>query len=167
MTRCLEGAVTLHYRGASWREFAREMLPHHTLLPPLRAGEGWGGVKQPRDRFSLCKMKESWTRARELRRASTDAERHLWRHLRHRNLAAYKFRRQFPIASYIVDFVCLPAMLVVQVDGGQHLDAQRYDKARTSTLEANGYRVLRFWNDEVLLQTEAVIEVIWRNLPVR
>jgi very-short-patch-repair endonuclease len=109
-------------------------------------------------------MDEKWKRARQLRRASTDAERHLWRHLRRGNMAAYKFRRQFPIAAYIVDFACLSAMLVVEVDGGQHLAAQGYDAVRTRRLEANGYRVLRFWNDEVLLQTEAVLEVIWRSL---
>lgn len=82
-------------------------------------------------------------------------------------MAAHKFRRQFPIAGYIVDFACLPAMLVVEIDGGQHLAAQDYDAVRTRRLEANGYRVLRFWNDEVLLQTEAVLEVIWRSLQSR
>ncbi|RUL69093.1 endonuclease domain-containing protein [Dyella choica] len=112
-------------------------------------------------------MKEKWKRARQLRRASTDAERHLWRHLRQRNLAACKFRRQFPIAGYIVDFVCLPAKLVVEIDGGQHLDALEYDEARTRALEARGFRVLRFWNDEVLLHTDDVLEVIWRNLTIR
>ena len=76
-------------------------------------------------------MQEKWKRARQLRLANTDAERHLWRHLRHKNLATYKFRCQYPIAGYIVDFVCMRAMLVVEVDGGQHLDAQRYDEART------------------------------------
>lgn len=112
-------------------------------------------------------MQEKWKRARRLRQASTDAERHLWRHLRHKNLATYKFRRQYPIACYIVDFVCLPAMLVVEIDGGQHVDAARYDARRTRTLEALGYRVLRFWNDDVLLRTQDVLEVIWRHLAAR
>ena len=58
----------------------------------------------------------------------------------------------------------LPAMLVVEIDGGQHVDARRYDAERTRVLEARGYRVLRFWNDEVLLRTEDVLEVIWRDL---
>src|ERR1700745_1499859 len=105
-------------------------------------------------------MQEKWNRARKLRRASTDAELHLWRHLRHKNLATYKFRRQYPIAGYIVDFVCMRAMLVVEVDGSQHLDAQRDDDARTREIEARGYRVLRFWNDDVWLRTEDVIDVI-------
>ncbi|MFK2890743.1 endonuclease domain-containing protein [Dyella flagellata] len=112
-------------------------------------------------------MKEKWKRARQLRCASTDAERHLWQHIRHKNLAVHKFRRQYPIAGYIVDFVCLSAMLVVEIDGGQHLDALEYDAARTSALEARGFRVLRFWNDEVLLRTEDVLDVIWRNLAER
>lgn len=112
-------------------------------------------------------MKEKWKRARQLRRASTDAERHLWLHLRYRNLARYKFRRQYPIAGYIVDFVCLSAMLVVEIDGSQHLDACEYDAARTRILQARGFRVLRFWNDEVMLRTEDVLDVIWRNLVTR
>ena len=112
-------------------------------------------------------MQEKWKRARQLRRASTDAERCLWRHLRHKNLATCKFRRQYPIAGYIVDFVCLPAMLVVEIDGGQHVDAACYDARRTRTLEARGYRVLRFWNDDVLLRTQDVLEVIWRHLAAR
>ena len=112
-------------------------------------------------------MDEKWHRARQLRHASTDAERHLWRHLRSRNLAAYKFRRQYPISGYIVDFACLSAKLVVEVDGGQHGDAAAYDAVRTRRLEAQGFRVLRFWNDEVLMRTEDVLQVIWRALVVR
>lgn len=112
-------------------------------------------------------MKEKWSRARQLRRASTDAERHLWRHLRYRNLADYKFRRQYPVAGYIVDFVCLSAMLVIEIDGGQHMDAVEYDAARTRKLEARGFRVLRFWNDDVLLRTEDVLEATWRHLVAR
>jgi very-short-patch-repair endonuclease len=109
-------------------------------------------------------MQEKWNRARQLRRAATDAERHLWRHLRHKNLATHKFRRQYPIGRYIVDFVCVPAMLVVEIDGGQHVDAAQYDATRTQVMEARGYRVLRFWNDDVLLRTDVVLEVIWREL---
>jgi very-short-patch-repair endonuclease len=112
-------------------------------------------------------MKEKWIRARQLRRTSTDAERHLWRYLRLKHLKAYKFRRQYPIAGYIVDFVCLPAMLVVEIDGGQHLDACDYDARRTHTLESKGFRVMRFWNDEVLQRTDDVLEVIWRHLAAR
>jgi very-short-patch-repair endonuclease len=70
-----------------------------------------------------------------------------------------------PIAGYIVDFVCIPARLVLELDGGQHLDAMDYDAERTRTIEAKGYRVLRFWNDDVLLRTEAVLEEVLRHLP--
>ncbi|HEY0197193.1 MAG TPA: DUF559 domain-containing protein [Rhodanobacter sp.] len=109
-------------------------------------------------------MQRQWERARKLRNAATDAEKHLWRHLRREQLAGCKFRRQYPIASYIVDFVCIPARLVVELDGGQHVDAAVYDARRTQIIEAHGYRVLRFWNDDVLLRTNAVLGEIFRHL---
>ena len=109
-------------------------------------------------------MKREWIRARRLRNEATDAERHLWHHLRREQLAGYKFRRQFPIGVYIVDVICVPARLVVELDGGQHLEAQAYDAKRTRVIEAKGYRVLRFWNDDVLLRMEAVLEEILRAL---
>lgn len=112
-------------------------------------------------------MQETWKRARYLRHSATDAERLLWRHLRSRQLGEYKFRRQYPIAGYITDFACIPAKLVIELDGGQHLDAIVYDLERTRVIEAHGYRVLRFWNDEVLLHTEVVLEQIWLQLPKR
>jgi very-short-patch-repair endonuclease len=110
-------------------------------------------------------MQRKWTFARRLRNEATDAERHLWRYLRREQLAGFKFRRQYPMAGYIADFVCIPARLVLELDGGQHLDALGYDAERTRTIEAQGYRVLRFWNDEVLLRTEAVLEEVLRHLP--
>jgi very-short-patch-repair endonuclease len=109
-------------------------------------------------------MQRIWTRARRLRNAGTDAERRLWHYLRHQQLAGHKFRRQHPLAGYIVDFVCLPAHLVVELDGGQHLDALIYDEARTHALQRQGYRVLRFWNDDVLLRTSDVVAEIYRVL---
>jgi very-short-patch-repair endonuclease len=109
-------------------------------------------------------VRETWKRARKLRQSATDAERLLWRYLRRENFTAYKFRRQYPIAGYIVDFVCVSAKLVVELDGGQHLDALEYDKERTRKIAVCGYRVLRFWNDDVFLRTEAVLEEIWRGL---
>jgi very-short-patch-repair endonuclease len=121
----------------------------------------------PSDKATDWPMQEKWNRARQLRRSPTDAERCLWRHLRRKNLATHKFRRQYPIDRYIVDFVCVSAMLVVEIDGGQHLDAVEYDAVRTRVIEALGYRVLRFWNDDVLLRTEDVLEVIWRALDAR
>lgn len=76
----------------------------------------------------------------------------------------HKFRRQHPVGDYVVDFVCLEARLVVEVDGGQHLDQAEYDAARTRWLELQGFQVLRFWNDEVLERPAAVLEVIWGAL---
>ncbi|QJR20521.1 DUF559 domain-containing protein [Pelagibacterium halotolerans] len=107
--------------------------------------------------------------ARRLRRSATDAETQLWHRLRNRQLAGWKFVRQFPIAGFYVDFVCREAMLVVEVDGSQHANSIS-DAKRTKTLNAEGYSVLRFWNNEVLQETDgvltAVLEVLERRGPV-
>ena len=96
--------------------------------------------------------------ARELRKNPTEAERRLWTRLRGRQLEGRQFRRQAPIGGYIVDFVCFARKLIVEVDGGQHgLDR---DAERTSWLEGEGFRVLRFWNNDVLGNTDAVVEAI-------
>jgi very-short-patch-repair endonuclease len=100
-------------------------------------------------------------RARTLRRHMTDAERLLWHHLRGRRLSGWKFRRQHEIDRYIVDFVCTDAQLIMELDGGQHLEQAEQDAERTRRLAAMGYRLLRFWDDEVLRNTETVLEVIW------
>jgi very-short-patch-repair endonuclease len=102
--------------------------------------------------------------ARTLRRNPTDAERRLWSRLRKRQLEGSRFRRQAPLGSYVVDFACLAARLVIEVDGGQHSWRTERDTARTSWLEANGFRVLRFWNNEVLASTDGVLETIRRAL---
>ena len=98
--------------------------------------------------------------ARELRRASTEAEKRLWYHLRNRRVGGFKFRRQMVIDRYIVDFVCLEAKLIIEADGGQHDVNRRADDARTGHLERHGYRVLRFWNHQILGETEAVLSSI-------
>ena len=99
-------------------------------------------------------------RARRLRRASTDAEKLLWQNLRARQLGGAKFRRQTPIGPYIVDFVSFEHKLVVEIDGGQHnASAERqHDTKRTAWLESQGFRVLRFWNNQVLTNLEGVLE---------
>jgi very-short-patch-repair endonuclease len=102
--------------------------------------------------------------ARTLRQNSTDAERWLWSRLRKRQLEGYRFRRQAPLGSYVVDFACLAARLVVEVDGGQHSWRTEQDAARTSWLQANGFQVLRFWNNEVLTSTDGVLETIRQAL---
>ncbi len=99
-------------------------------------------------------------KARELRKNLTEAELTLWRHLRLRQFGGYKFRRQQPIGKYIVDFVCLEKRLIIEVDGGQHSEQVSYDLERSAWLEEQGFRVLRFWDNQVLKETEAVKEVI-------
>ena len=99
-------------------------------------------------------------RARELRKNLTDAERRLWQQLKCRQIATVKFRRQQPIGPFIVDFVCFERRVIVEVDGGQHAEQVPYDEQRTRWLEAQGYRVLRFWNNDVLANTEAVAQAI-------
>jgi very-short-patch-repair endonuclease len=90
----------------------------------------------------------------------TEAERALWRRLRKRQLKGCLFRRQFALGRYIVDFVCLQQRLIIEIDGGQHNDQQTYDAKRTTWLEAQGYRVLRFWSNDVLERIDAVVEII-------
>ena len=102
--------------------------------------------------------------ARNLRHQSTDAELALWQVLRARQLAGLKFRRQAPIGAYVVDFLCIEAKLIIEIDGGQHLDQQSYDEVRTRFLVSHGFVVLRFWNDEVLCSLEAVLEHILRTV---
>ncbi|HWP93495.1 MAG TPA: endonuclease domain-containing protein [Thermodesulfobacteriota bacterium] len=99
-------------------------------------------------------------RARELRKNPTDAERKLWKHLRLRQLDGHKFRRQHPIGPYIVDFACLEKRLIVEVDGGQHSERVVYDEERSEWLESQGFRILRFWDNEVLTSVDVVKEVI-------
>ena len=99
-------------------------------------------------------------RARELRRDMTPAERVLWGRLRNRQLEGLKFRRQHPLGRFIVDFCCAQHRLIVEVDGGVHRNQREYDEARTQVLQAYGYRVLRFSNEAVLGDVDAVLEVI-------
>jgi very-short-patch-repair endonuclease len=96
---------------------------------------------------------------RKLRRNSTDAEMVLWLALRDRRLGGFKFVRQEEIANYIVDFVCRDRMIIVEVDGGQHADNLR-DVKRDARLNADGYRVLRFWNSDILKNRSGVLETI-------
>ncbi len=103
-------------------------------------------------------------RARTLRKQSTDAERKLWSLLRDRNLEGHKFRRQVAIGNYIADFVCQEEKLIIEVDGGQHMENKEADDARTAWLESRGYRVVRFWNNQVLNETESVWEEILHHL---
>lgn len=102
-------------------------------------------------------------RARNLRSNQTDAEKHLWSFLRNRRLQGHKFYRQYPIFPYFVDFLCRDKKLVIEIDGGQHSDNQK-DLNRTKYLEEKGYNVVRFWNNEVLNNTEGVLIQILQTL---
>ena len=99
-----------------------------------------------------------------LRKNQTDAEKRLWSHLRNRQLSGCKFRRQHEIGNYIVDFVCLEKKLIIELDGGQHANQNRYDCQRSAILESLGYTVIRFWDNEVLTQTQNVLEAIHKTL---
>ena len=104
--------------------------------------------------------------SRSLRRDSTDAEKKLWRKLRARQLAGAKFRRQHPLGPYILDFYCAEARLAIELDGGQHAfeEQSRHDEQRSRYLAEQGIQELRFWNNEVLKNTEGVLQKIWSAL---
>ena len=100
--------------------------------------------------------------ARKLRRTSTDAENRLWSYLRGRRFEGAKFLRQFPIGRHVADFACRDSHLAVELDGGQH--APDTDAPRTEIIEAFGYRIIRFWNNDVLENTDGVLEAIRQEL---
>jgi very-short-patch-repair endonuclease len=102
--------------------------------------------------------------ARRLRRRSTDAERLLWRHLRSRRLADFKFCRQETVGAYIPDFVCYERRLIIELDGGQHADQRAKDERRDAWLAGQGFRVLRFPDNYVLMNLAGTLETIWRAL---
>ncbi|TWT95831.1 hypothetical protein Pla108_29080 [Botrimarina colliarenosi] len=116
-------------------------MPHHHRLPP-----------------------KTTTNARNLRRNATHPEQVLWYALRNRQVAGYKFRRQHPIGSYVIDFCCLEANLVIELDGRSHEGREEEDAARQSMIETLGFRVLRIANDDVLDNLEGVVEVIAKSL---
>jgi very-short-patch-repair endonuclease len=105
-------------------------------------------------------MKRLTPVARILRRDRTEAEARLWRYLRNRQMEGAKFRFQSPVGPYVVDFLWVEAKLIVELDGGQHGQQTDKDAARTKALEAAGYQVIRFWNNDVLANTEGVLETI-------
>jgi very-short-patch-repair endonuclease len=101
-------------------------------------------------------------RAQRLRREPTEAEATLWKHLNRRQLGGYKFSRQIPVGPFVCDFMCRSAKLVVEVDGGQHGPAR--DASRERFLQAEGFRIVRFWNNDVLANVEGVLTTILRAL---
>src|SRR3990167_5999134 len=121
---------------------------------PKGAGEGYLGTTEMLKKFQKA-----------LRTNQTDAERHLWYLLRSRRFQRWKFRRQHILQGYIVDFVCLERKLIIELDGGQHTDRKTYDNQRTRTLEKDGFKIIRFWNNDVLSNLEGVLETILRTPP--
>jgi len=103
-------------------------------------------------------------KARDLRKNQTEAESLLWYHIRNKRFQGFKFRRQLPIGNYIVDFVCESVKVIIELDGSQHMDTELYDNKRTQYLSSLGYKVLRYWNNELLSQTDSVLESIRLNL---
>ncbi|MBD0416254.1 endonuclease domain-containing protein [Oryzicola mucosus] len=97
--------------------------------------------------------------AKTLRRDMTEAEERLWQELRGRRLNGIKVRRQVPVGRYVADFLCAEAMLIIEIDGSQHADSD-HDRRRSADLQAQGFRVLRFWNDEVLREMNSVCDTI-------
>ena len=115
------------------------------------------------DSNSLSRKRERVrVRARALRQGQTDAESLLWSKLRDRQILTLKFRRQRPIGAYFADFACLDIGLVIELDGGQHVGSA-YDIKRESDMAASGFQTLRFWNNDVLSQTDAVLEKIFQT----
>ena len=102
------------------------------------------------------------TFARELRRSATEAERALWRRLRAEKLEGIRLRRQVPVGPYIADFACLKSRLIIELDGSQHFHQASYDQVRSTFLETQRFRVLRFWNNDVTERCDAVVEtIVW------
>jgi very-short-patch-repair endonuclease len=108
-------------------------------------------------KYQVSKLKRG--QARHLRRISTDVEQCLWQLLRSRQLVAVKFRRQVPIGPWIVDFVAFEQMIVVEADGGQHAESTR-DQTHDAGLQSRGFRILRFWNNDIVGNTDGVLQLI-------
>ncbi|MGF1627351.1 MAG: endonuclease domain-containing protein [Alphaproteobacteria bacterium] len=126
----------------------------------MGAGRGGGHAEPSAPPTPTRPDRSTRNRARALRRALTQAEKRLWLHLRGRRLAGFRFSKQAPIGRYVADFVCLSERLVVEVDGGGHTRKARSDQARDRWLEASGYRIVRFWNNDVLGNIDGVLTVI-------
>ncbi|HEX2591208.1 MAG TPA: endonuclease domain-containing protein [Rhizomicrobium sp.] len=135
------------------------LRPRRHLPPPPGGG---GDAQSAAGEDCADKITQATTRARKLRRAETASEHKLWQHLRRKQIHDVRFRRQFTLGPYIVDFVCLRAKLVIEVDGFSHTTIEQidYDEKRTRWLNREGYQVLRFWNLDVLTNLDRVIERI-------
>src|SRR5690348_6100409 len=128
-----------------------------------REPQSGGRVRSVPSNDKRGRARELRDRAREMRANPTPAERRLWAMLRDRRMPSFKFKRQHVIAPYIVDFACLERSLIIEADGGQHSDKES-DRRRDAYLRRKGYRVLRFWNNDVIENTSGVFELIYAEL---
>ena len=138
-----------------------------SITPPLGGSRRDKGVRPPARRWGAVRRQytpQTLQKARALRQAQTDAEGLLWHYLRGKQLGGYKFRRQQPIGPYIADFACLSRKLLIEVDGGYHVQRKDYDEQRDRFLRNEGYRVLRFWNNEVFEDCFGVLEQVYAAL---
>lgn len=171
----VEGALTAEWREARRNSpspqplsrqgrgaMATDVLNDTGMLTPLPPRGGGAGGEGAKARQVTSPIQQQ--HARELRNHQTPTERDLWQQLRAKRFAGFKFRRQQPLGRYIVDFVCFEQRLIVELDGSQHADQQDYDAERDAWLQAQGFRVLRFWNNQWSAQPEAVLEAIWLGL---
>ena len=130
--------------------------PHPSASQPPSPARGEGKTRLPTQAI----LRE---RARSMRHEPTEAERKLWHLLRDRRFSGFKFRRQVQIGRYIADFVCPAKRLIVEVDGGQHAESI-YDTERDAWLGAQGFRVCRFWNADILMRPDEVCDTLWHEL---
>ncbi len=168
MIEVLRASPVLHLPGGKTVPLDGIRRPAKTLYLcaeaiqlPSPAGRGVGGEgKTPPLPADMLEF------ARGLRKTQTDAENLMWSLLRDRRLGGWKFRRQHPVPPYVLDFYCHDAQLAIELDGGQHNEASEHvrDEKRTAWLAQQGIRVLRFWNNQVLAETQAVLEAIWNAL---
>jgi very-short-patch-repair endonuclease len=133
-------------------------------LSPVGRGQGEGHIKHDNIFQGKGRSELHTQRARDLRQNQTDVEKKLWQQLNNRQLQGFKFRRQYDLHPYIADFACVEKNLIVELDGGQHADAQEYDNERTKYFESKGFRVLRFWNNEVNENLDGVLQKISETL---
>lgn len=142
---------------------------HADPLPQIGGGLGWGkrlpGLSASDEKlaYRIRTRTKTLKRARELRTQPTDAEMRLWKYLRQRQISGFHFRKQCPVGPYIADFACLSAKLIIELDGGQHADSTT-DSVRDAWFAAHGYRTLRFWNTDVLANTDGVFLMITEAL---
>ena len=146
---------------------ARRRIATTSITPSLRGSRQDKGASPPSSRWGVINRQysqQTLQNAKTLRQNQTNAEGLLWHYLRNKQLDGHKFRRQQPIGSYIVDFACLPRKLIVELDGGQHARQKTYDEKRDTFLKDKGYRILRFWNNEVFENCFGVLESIYTAL---